>query len=133
MKKGILFLLLLSSLFGYEIKQFVTCKNVKNLIPLQITDKFTTNDKKVYAFAYFINIKQNRLIDFVWEKNVNGMWKIYADIQLPIYSGSRWRTYSTITIRPFFAGKWRVSIVDEGNIIDTKEFEIVESNTTTKK
>jgi hypothetical protein len=125
MKKTAFFLLLITSLFGYDIKQFVTCKNVKNLTPVNITDTFTTKDKKVYAFAYFTNIKENRLVDFVWEKNVNGIWKIYADIQLPIYAGTRWRTYSTITIRPFFTGKWRVSIVDEGNIIDTKEFKIV--------
>ncbi|WP_457560196.1 DUF2914 domain-containing protein [Caminibacter sp.] len=132
MKKPFIFLLLLSSLFGYEIKQFVTCKNVKNLTPINITSKFCNTDKKVYAFAYFTNIKQNRLIDFVWEKNVNGIWKLYADIQLPIYAGVRWRTYSTITIRPFFKGKWRVSIVDERNIIDSREFEIDECNSTVK-
>jgi hypothetical protein len=58
---------------------------------------------------------------------------MYADIQLPIYAGSRWRTYSYITIRPFFKGKWRVSIVDEGNTIISKEFKIVDANSTSKK
>jgi hypothetical protein len=132
MKKIILFLSLLSILFSYDIKEFVTCKNVENLTPIQITNIFTTKDNKVYAFAYFTDIKENRLIDFVWEKEVNGEWKLYADIKLPIYSGLRWRTYSYITIRPFFVGNWRVSIVDGSEIIDTKEFKIIESNTTGK-
>jgi len=130
--KKIILLGFLSFLFAYDIKNFVTCKDVKNLTPINITNTFTTKDKKVYAFVYFTNIEKNRLIDFVWEKNVNGIWKIYADIQLPIYAGVRWRTYSNITIRPFFIGKWRVSIVDEGNIIDTREFEIVEKNLTSQ-
>jgi len=74
--------------------------------------------------VYFKNIQANRLIDFVWEKEVNGVWKLYADIKLPIYSGIRWRTYSYITIRPFFTGKWRVSIVDGSEVIATREFNI---------
>jgi len=130
MKKTILFLTLLSCLFAYDIKEFVTCKDVKNLTPIKITNIFTTKDKKVYAFSYFTNIKENRLIDFVWEKEVNGEWKLYADIKLPIYSGIRWRTYSYITIRPFFVGNWKVSIVDGSEIIDTKEFKIIDANKT---
>lgn len=112
------------SLCGYDIKEFVTCKDVQNLAPVQITDHFSTNDKKVFAFAYFTNIKENSLIDFVWEKEVNGVWKLYADIQLPIFEGSRWRTYSNITIRPYFKGKWRISLVEGNDTIDSKVFYI---------
>ncbi|QCI28018.1 DUF2914 domain-containing protein [Caminibacter pacificus] len=128
MKKLLLTLLAVIA-FAYDIKEFVTCKKVVDLTPQQITDTFTTKDKKVYAFAYFTNIKENRLIDFVWEKNVNGVWKIYADVQLPIYTGSRWRTYSTINIQPCFVGKWRVSIVDNDQVVDSKEFNITDENT----
>jgi len=130
MKKLFLFLILINLLFGFEIKEFVTCKNVKNRLPLNITNKFSVNDKKVYAFAYFKNIEKNTLIHFVWEKNVNGIWKLYADIELPIYQGIRWRTYSNITIRKFFKGKWRVSLMHNDNILDTKEFEILDLNKT---
>jgi len=130
MKKLFLFLILINLLFGFEIKEFVTCKNVKNRLPINITNKFSVNDKKVYAFAYFKNIEKNTLIHFVWEKNVNGIWKLYADIELPIYQGIRWRTYSNITIRKFFKGKWRVSLMHNDNILDTKEFEILDLNKT---
>jgi len=128
MKKILLIFTFFVSLFGYDVKEFVTCKDVENLKPVNITNLFTTNDKKVYAFAYFTNIEKNTLIDFVWEKEVNGIWKLYADIQLPIFAGVRWRTYSNITIRPFFTGKWRVSIVEGNNTIDTKEFNITDTN-----
>ncbi len=121
MKKLIIFLLVALS-FSYEIKEFVTCKNVKNLTPINITNTFNVTDKKVYAFAYFKNIETNKTIDFIWEKNVNGIWKLYADIKLPIKKGIRWRTYSYITIRPFFKGKWRVSLMDGNNTIDIKNF-----------
>jgi len=124
MKKFTFFLILLSNLFSYDIKEFVTCKNVKALTPINVTKTFTIKDKKAYAFVYFKNIQENRLIDFIWEKEVNGVWKLYADIKLPIYSGIRWRTYSYITIRPFFTGKWKVSIVDGSEIIATREFNI---------
>ncbi|WP_024786880.1 DUF2914 domain-containing protein [Lebetimonas sp. JH369] len=123
--KKIAFMFLAVFAFSYNLKQFTTCKNVKNLTPVEITNVFTTKDKKVFAFAKFTNIEENRLIDFVWEKNVNDIWKLYADIQLPIYKGLRWRTYSNIKIRPFFTGHWRVSIYDGNNLIAIKEFKIV--------
>ncbi|WP_456480693.1 DUF2914 domain-containing protein [Nautilia sp.] len=124
MKKVIFFLFLTVFSFGFDIKEFVTCKNVKNLTPVNITDTFFTKDRKVYAFTYFTDIKENFLVDFVWEKEVNGVWKLYADIQLPVFAGIRWRTYSNITIRPFFAGKWRVSIVKNNETLDSKVFYI---------
>jgi len=130
MKKLLLFLILINLLFGFEIKEFITCKDVKNRTPIDITNKFTINDKKVYAFAYLENIEENTLIHFIWEKNVNGIWKLYADIELPIYQGVRWRTYSSITIKDFFKGKWRVSLMYNDNILDKKEFEIVDLNKT---
>ena len=122
MKKLFLIFTFSVLVFSYDIKEFITCKDVENLTPIKATKTFTTNDKKVYAFAYFTNIKENSLIDFVWEKEVNGIWKLYADIQLPIFAGIRWRTYSNITIRPFFTGKWRVSIIHNNDTIDVKEF-----------
>ncbi len=123
MKKLVIFLLIVFS-FSYELKEFVTCKNVKNLTPIDITNVFNTNNKKVYAFAYFTNIEQNRTIDFVWEMDVNNTWRLYADIKLPIYKGKRWRTFSSITIRPFFKGKWRVSLMDGNKTLTTQNFYI---------
>jgi len=120
--KKIILIFIATLLFSYELKDFVTCKNVKNLTPINITTIFTTEDKKVYAFAYFKNIKQNKTIDFIWEKFTNNKWHLYADIRLPIFAGFRWRTYSYITIRPFFVGKWRVSIFDSNQTIKTQEF-----------
>jgi hypothetical protein len=128
MKKIILFLFTLTLLFSYELKEFVTCKSVKNLKPIKITSIFTTKDKKVYAFAYFTHIEENHLINFVWEKKVNDIWKLYANIELPIFKGKRWRTYSYITVRPYFKGEWRVSIYDGNDLIDTKKFKIIDKN-----
>ncbi len=125
MKKLLIFLLVTLS-FSYDIKEFTTCKNVKNLTPVNPTTTFSIKDKKIYAFAYFTNIKKNKFIDFVWEKEVNGIWKLYADIKLPIFSGNRWRTYSNITIRPYFKGKWRVSLFDGNKTIKSLNFSIKE-------
>jgi len=129
MKKLTIFLFF-TFLFSYDLKQFVICKQIKKHTPINITSIFSTQDKKVYAFAYFTNIEENRLINFVWEKNVNDVWKLYADVELPIYKGVRWRTYSNITIRKYFEGKWRVSIYDGNNIIATKTFIIKDINST---
>ena len=124
MKKITLFLLLMTFCFSYSIKEFTTCKNVKNLTPIGPTSQFSIKDKRVYAFAYFKDIKQKRDIDFIWEKKVKNRWRLYADIKLPIYPGSRWRTFSYITIRPYFKGKWRVTIIDGNNTIKFQEFNI---------
>ena len=123
MKKLLLFILITLS-FSYKLKEFVVCKDVKNLTPINITDNFTSKDKKVYAFAYFTNLKTNKTIDFIWEKFVNNKWHLYADIKLPVYKGSRWRTYSNITIRTFFNGKWRVVLFDTNKTLAYKEFNI---------
>jgi len=127
MKKFLIFLLITFSL-SYEIKEFTTCKYIKNLTPINPTTQFTIKDKKVYAFAYFKNIKKNRYIDFIWEEFANNQWHLYADIKLPIFAGYRWRTYSYITIRPYFAGKWRVSLFDNNKLITSKEFIIKDLN-----
>jgi len=124
MKKGVFLFLFALFLYGYNLKQFVTCKDVQNLTPINITDVFDSNDSKVFAFAYFTDITKNTLIDFVWEKEVDGEWKLYADIQLPIFAGSRWRTYSNITIKPYFKGNWRVSVVEGNNTVKTVNFKI---------
>jgi len=129
MKKTLL-LLLFSLLFAYDIKQFVTCKAVVDLTPKEITSDFSITDKKIYAFAYFTNIEKNTLIDFVWEKNVNGVWKIYSVVELPIFTGQRWRTYSSINVMPYFQGKWRVSIIENDQVIDSREFYVHDINQT---
>jgi len=125
MKRLIPFLIISFS-FSYQIKEFVTCKNIENLTPINITTSFSSKDKRVYTFLYFKNITQNKMIDFIWEKYVDNKWKLYADIKLPIYKGYRWRTYSYITIRgDYYKGKWKVSIYDEKNqSITSKEFTI---------
>ena len=123
MKKLIIFILITLS-FSYELKEFVTCKSIKNHTPINITNNFTIKDKKAYAFAYFKNIETNKTIDFIWEKYANNQWNLYADIKLPIFKGSRWRTFSNITIRPFFKGKWRVSLFDGNKSIASEEFNI---------
>jgi len=123
MKKILIFILITLS-FSYELKEFVTCKNIKNLTPINITNKFSTKDTKVYAFTYFKNIKTNKTIDFIWEKYVNNKWHLYADIKLHIYKGYRWRTFSYITIRPFFKGKWKITLFDNNNTLASREFNI---------
>ena len=123
MKKGVIFLIICLS-FSYELKEFVTCKNVKNHIPINITTNFTIKDKKVWAFAYFKNIKKTKMIDFVWEKKVDNKWRLYADVRLPIKKGYRWRTFSYIRIRPYFKGVWRVSLMDFNKTLKQIEFNI---------
>ncbi len=124
MKKLLIFILITFS-FSYKLKEFVTCKNVKNHIPINITSKFKVKDKKVYAFAYFKNIESNKTIDFIWEKYANNKWNLYADIKLPIYKGYRWRTFSYINIRgSYYKGKWKVSLFDKNNTLSIKEFQI---------
>ncbi len=127
MKKLIFFIIGVFA-FGYELKQFVVCRNIKHLTPVNITNKFTVKDKKVYAFAYFTNIKQNKIINFLWEEYANNQWNIYADIKLPLHTGYRWRTFSDITVRKFFTGKWKVSIFDGNKTISSKKFIIQDIN-----
>jgi hypothetical protein len=127
MKKTLL-IFIATFLFSFEVKKFVTCKNVINLTPVEITDTFDVNDSKVYAFAYLTDIKENKNIDFIWEKEVNGEWRLYTDVSLPIYTGPRWRTYSYIKIRPYFVGNWRVSLFDGNKTIKTLYFKIKDNN-----
>jgi len=131
--KKIIILSVASLLFSYELKEFVVCKDIKNLTPINPSTTFTTSDKKVYAFAYFKNVEKKRDIDFVWEKYVNKKWHVYTQVKLSIFTSKRWRTDSYITIKPFFKGKWRVTIFDNNKTIASKEFEIVSTNSKDKK
>ena len=125
MKKLIPFLIISFS-FSYQIKEFVTCKMVKNHIPIKPTTHFTIKDKKVWAFGYFKYIKRTKIIDFLWEKKVNNKWKLYADVRLPIKKGYRWRTFSYIRIRPYFKGIWKVSLFEKNKTLKSIEFNITD-------
>ena len=58
---------------------------------------------------------------------IRHIW-IHGEMEFPVtlsVNGSPWRTWSTKTIPPEWAGDWRVEIRDaQGNLLDTRSFTV---------
>ncbi len=137
MKKVFILFLIISNIFAYSLKEFLTCEDVKNLTPINPTKFFyLSKNKKVYAFAYFKDIKTPFKIKIRWKKfnKKDKKWYIISQINLNIKSGIRWRTFAYITLKPYSIGLWKVELINKKNskIIDTKYFS-VDKNLTAMK
>lgn len=71
---------------------------------------------------------------FLWTRvagaagsSIQHVW-IYGEMEFPVtlqVGGSPWRTWSSKTIPPEWAGAWRVEIRDAaGNVLDTRPFNV---------
>lgn len=89
------------------INRFMTCQSVEGHEPVGITETFTADTAKAYAYLEATGISADVEISMVWfygEKEV-------AKVPLSIRQGNRWRTYSSKKLAGR-TGAWRVEIQD---------------------
>ncbi len=104
----------------FQVKRLVVCKDVQDREPVDISDSFSADTTKVYAFLEAVDIPADTDIDFVWHHGGNEMLRV----TVPVRQGGRWRTYTNKNLYGL-TGSWRVEVQDpEGVVIGAVEFEV---------
>lgn len=104
----------------FDVKRLVVCKDVQDREPVEISDTFSADTQKVYAFLEAVDIPADTDIDFVWHHSGNEMLRV----TIPVRQGGRWRTYANKNLYGL-TGSWRMEIQDaDGTVIGAVEFDV---------
>ena len=104
----------------FDVQRLVICKDVQDREPVEISDTFSAETTKVYAFLEAVDIPADTQIDFVWFHTGNELVRV----TVPVRQGSRWRTYSNKNLYGL-TGSWQVEIQDaNGSVIGAVAFEV---------
>ena len=105
---------------AFDIKRLAVCENVQDREPVGVSETFSADTPRVYAFLEAVNIASDTEIDFVWFHGGSEMLRV----TVPVKQGERWRTYANKSIYGL-SGAWRVEIQDrESRVVGSAEFEV---------
>jgi len=104
-----------------RVEDAVICRDVVSLDPVGSGDVFTSDLKKLMCFTRVVGAKEDTEIIHNWYFGE----KLLASISLHVGSDN-WRTYSSKTVLPEYAGEWKVEIVLPDGRLLKKIYFIVE-------
>jgi hypothetical protein len=104
-----------------RVEGAVICRDVVSLDPVGSGDVFTSDLKKLMCFTRVVGAKEDTEIIHNWYFGE----KLLASISLHVGSDN-WRTYSSKTVLPEYAGEWKVEIVLPDGRLLKKIYFIVE-------
>lgn len=124
MKKWFLLVLLFSlvmlplTALGMEIQEAIITTGISEREPIDQVTTQPTSVGKLYCFTRIVGADDETRVTHVWYRGDQEM----ARVQLPVRS-SNWRTWSSKSILPDWAGAWRVEVLDAtGNPLTTVAF-----------
>jgi len=103
---------------GISAEEMVFATAVEDREPVGTGASFPASVEKIYCFSRIAGVTEPTTITHVWFFNDNEM----ARVDLTV-NGSPWRTWSSKTMLPEWAGTWRVDIVSpSGDLLSSLEF-----------
>jgi hypothetical protein len=104
----------------FTIARLVVGTGVENREPVGVAETFPATAEKVYCFLEATDISKDVEISFVWFHGEKEM----ATTNLPLQTGSRWRTFANKTVAGM-TGDWKVEIRDaSGNVVQDVKFKV---------
>lgn len=106
----------------FEVEKALICEEISNRNPSKKAVVFKNGIEKIYCYTLLDKVKDNSVIYHNWYKRDNLSSRIKLGVKPP-----RWGTYSSIQLRDYDNGPWKVDITDsEGNILKTLRFSILD-------
>lgn len=99
-----------------EVVDFVLAGKVEAREPQGVVEAFGKENEYGFAFAR-LHAKAATEVTFVWYRND----KQVASFKQPIQASKKWRTYSSVKLRP---GQWKVQLLTEDKVMAEKTFTI---------
>ncbi|MBC8466090.1 DUF2914 domain-containing protein [bacterium] len=91
------------------LKEITLCKTVKDREPVDKSDRFRLDDKKIYCFSVFENEHKKQKIFHKWYRE--GV--LMLSIELKVGLSKHWRTWSSKNFYTGHEGAWEVTIVNQ--------------------
>jgi hypothetical protein len=102
----------------FRIERFVVAGSIKNREPVDIVNAISSSTEKIFCFLEARDITEDTAVSLVWYHGGNKM----ATVELAIYKGPRWRTYSSKELKGL-RGNWKVELQDvNGSVLETVTF-----------
>ena len=92
---------------AFKVARLVTCENVQDRTPVNVTEVFPAGTETVYCFLEARDIAQPTEVKMVW---YHGEQEV-AQVPLAIGQGPRWRTFASKEMMGM-KGDWKVYLVD---------------------
>ncbi|HRZ87180.1 MAG TPA: DUF2914 domain-containing protein [bacterium] len=103
-----------------KVERAVICESVVDRVPQGAADAFYDDVKKLCCFTSVAGALRPMTVEHVWSYKGEEI----ARVPLKVYS-SRWRTHSSVRIRPGQTGEWKVLVTDStGGTMAETVFEI---------
>lgn len=107
---------------SFSVEKAYICEEIVNRDPLHPAVVFRNGIEKIYCYTILDKVKDNDIIYHNWYKKDRLSSRIKLGIRAP-----RWATYSSIQLRDYDNGPWRVDITDaEGHVLKTLRFSILD-------
>jgi hypothetical protein len=104
----------------FSVTRMVVASNVEEREPVGVADSFTPDTGRVYCFIEAQNIQRQTTARTVWYHGAEEV----ASIKLDLGQGSRWRTFSVVTIGGR-TGNWRVDLRDATDrVVQSVDFRV---------
>lgn len=105
-----------------EVEKAVICEEIVNREPAKKAVVFRNGIERIYCHTVLEKIKENGVIYHNWYKRDRLSSRIKLSVKPP-----RWVTFSSIQLRDYDNGPWRVDITDaDGNILKIVRFSILD-------
>lgn len=105
-----------------NVEKAVICEEIVNREPAKKAVVFRNGIERIYCYTIMDKVQENSIIYHNWYKRDRLSSRIKLNVKSP-----RWATFSSIQLRDYDNGQWRVDITDaDGNILKIVRFSILD-------
>jgi len=105
-----------------NVEKAIICEEIVNREPAKKAVVFRNGIERIYCYTIMDKVQENSVIYHNWYKRDRLSSRIKLSVRPP-----KWATFSSIQLRDYDNGPWRVDITDaDGNILKTVRFSILD-------
>lgn len=105
-----------------NVEKAFICEEIINREPAKKAVVFRNGIERIYCYTTMDKVRENTVIYHNWYKRDRLSSRIKLNAKSP-----RWATFSSIQLRDYDNGPWRVDITDvDGNILKVVRFSILD-------
>lgn len=106
-----------------NVESLIITSDVQDRMPVDTLTEVSGQGDVVYCWTHITGADMETTIQHVWYRDDEEM----ARIELRVASAD-WRTWSSKSIQPLYAGEWRVEVLGpSGTLLDSVTFQVTEA------
>ena len=106
-----------------NLEALVITSGIQDRMPVDTLSEVSGEQRTVYCWTHITGAETETTIQHVWYRADEEMARIELRVASP-----DWRTWSSKSIQPVYAGEWRVEVLDpNGTLLDSATFQVTEA------